>query len=274
LFAVVAVTPASAASRPSGRLDPSFGRGGKVLTDFSGSGSSDEAEDLAIQSDGKLVAAGSFCCGSGGADFALARYKLKPDGTLDKSFGSSGKVTTDFGGAYDAALAVAIQSGGKIVAVGVSDASGSSDFALARYNSDGTLDTGFGSAGKVTTDFSGSGSTDQATAVAIQSDGKIVAVGLSDVICCGTGNFALARYNSDGTLDTGFGSTGKVTTDFSGSDSNDWAYALAIQSDAKIVAGGFSNAGGNFEDFALARYTPDGTLDATFGSAGKVLTDF
>src|SRR6266511_2983969 len=95
--------------------------------------------------------------------------------------------------------------------------------------------------------------------------------------CCSSGfqDFALARYKlkPDGTLDTTFGSGGKVITDFSGSDSDDYAYALAIQSDAKILAGGFSNANG-FYDFALARYNPDGALDTSFGSSGKVLTDF
>ncbi len=217
--------------------------------------------------------AGTFCCSSGFQDFALARYKLKPDGTLDTSFGSGGKVTTDLGGIQDAAFALAIQADGKLVAAGVSDVGGSSDFALARYNTDGTPDPSFGSAGKVITDFSGSGSTDQAVALAIQSDGKIVAAGITDILCCNTENFALARYNPDGTLDATFGSAGKVITDFSGSDSDDYAYALAIQSDAKVLAGGFSNAN-RFYDFALARYNPDGALDTSFGSSGKVLTDF
>ncbi len=162
-------------------------------------------------------------------------------GDLDPSFGSSGKVTTDFGGS-DAASAVAIQTDGRIVAAG---RSGSGDFALARYNVDGSLDPTFGSSGMVMTDFGGS---DAASAVAIQPDGRIVTAGRS-----GSGDFALARYNADGSLDPSFGSGGKVTTDFGGFD---LALGVALQSDGKIVAAG---QGGSSFDFALARYNADGS---------------
>jgi uncharacterized delta-60 repeat protein len=168
---------------------------------------------------------------------------------------------------------VAIQSDGKIVAAGYSDASGNYDFALARYNSNGTLDTTFNSSGKVLTDLSGSGSGDFASGVAIQSDGKIVAAGFSDA--SGTPyDFALVRYNPNGTLDTTFNTTGKVLTDLSGAGSQDEASAVAIQSDGKIVAAGDSTVGGGNPDFALARYKADGTLDRAFNSTGRVLTDF
>ncbi|HKI85197.1 MAG TPA: delta-60 repeat domain-containing protein [Thermoanaerobaculia bacterium] len=266
---------------PDGTLDDSFGsnHNGVVLTDFSGSGSQDDAFAVAIQSDGKIVAAGESRA-SGSYDFALARYN--PDGTLDTSFGSNhdGLVLTDFSGSgsLDVAHAVTVQSDGKIVAAGYSSASGGYDFALARYNSDGTLDTSFGSNhdGRVLTDFSGSVSHDDAYAVAVQSDGKIVAAGQSDAE--GDYEFALARYNSDGTLDTSFGSnaTGLVTSNFRGG-SKDFAYGLAIQTDGKIVAAGESDLqGGSASDFALARYNLNGTLDTSFGSnaTGLVLTDF
>jgi uncharacterized delta-60 repeat protein len=260
-----------------GRLDRRFGANGKVLTDFSGSGSIDSANALAIQSDGKIVAAGySFASGTTPSDFALARYN--PDGTLDPTFNATGKVLTDFSGSGsgDAANAVAIQSDGKIVAAGYSLASGSPwDFALARYNPDGTLDTTFNATGKVLTHFSGSGSGSFASALAIQSDGKIVAAGYSATSGTTPSDFALARYNPDGTLDPTFNATGQVLTDFSGSGRIDSAFALVIQSDAKIVAAGYSYASGlPTSDFALARYNPDGTLDPTFNSTGKVLTDF
>jgi uncharacterized delta-60 repeat protein len=240
----------------NGALDASFGSGGLVTTDF-GSGW-DYAYAVAIQGDGKIVAAGQAGIGSFPPDFALVRYNS--DGTLDASFGSGGKVTTDFGG-MDHAYAVAIQSDSKIVAVGQAR---DGSFGLARYNSDGTLDASFGNGGKVTTFFGGWYA--YAAAVVIQSDGKIVAAGHTDV-----GGFALARYNSDGTLDTTFGSVGLVTTSFE--DGGGIVSAVDIQSDGKIVAAGHA-WGGSSDDFALARYNSDGTLDASFGSGGKVTTAF
>jgi uncharacterized delta-60 repeat protein len=171
-------------------------------------------------------------------------------GDLDTSFSFDGKVTTDFGISF----ALAIQADGKIVAAGYSDTpDGGRDFALARYNTDGSLDVGFGSGGIVLTNFSGGRSKDLANALAIQADGKIVAAGESDA--SGSTDFALARYNTDGSLDVGFGSGGMVLTDFSGGGSFDRAQALALQADGKIVAAGFSEPGGSFGfALALARY--------------------
>ncbi|RNL73939.1 hypothetical protein EBF04_29975 [Streptomyces sp. I6] len=161
-----------------------------------------------------------------------------------------------------------LQADGKIVAAGFSTAGGTSDFALARYDTNGTLDAAFGTGGLVTTDF-GPGSFDQASGVAVQADGKIVAAGLSDT--GGLGDFALARYNTNGTLDAAFGTGGLVTTDFGGS--TDQAFGVVLQADGKIVAAGSSTTGGT-DDFALARYDTNGTLDATFGTGGLVTTDF
>jgi uncharacterized delta-60 repeat protein len=263
LFLVSISSQLTWAAPKSGGLDPTFGVRGKVLTDFSGSGSNDFARALAIQSDGKIVAAGNSNVHPDSdppdSDFALARYTSR--GRIDRRFGANGKILTNFrslGGAQAGAHALAIQSDGKIVAAGFSETSGSlSDFALARYNPDGTLDATFNATGKVLTDFGGSGSLDVANAMVIQSDGKIVAAGHS--IAFGGAlvvfDFALARYNPDGTLDARFNSTGKVLTDFSGSGSIDFARAMVIQSDGKIVAAGDSDASGT-ADFALARYLP------------------
>jgi uncharacterized delta-60 repeat protein len=198
LFLVSISSQLTWAAPKSGGLDPTFGVRGKVLTDFSGSGSNDFARALAIQSDGKIVAAGNSNVHPDSdppdSDFALARYTSR--GRIDRRFGANGKILTNFrslGGAQAGAHALAIQSDGKIVAAGFSETSGSlSDFALARYNPDGTLDARFNSTGKVLTDFSGSGSIDFARAMVIQSDGKIVAAGDSDA--SGTADFALARY--------------------------------------------------------------------------------
>src|SRR5206468_1942992 len=151
------------------------------------------------QGDGKIVAVGS-----GGSRFALARYKH--NASLDSIFGGDGKVTTRFNRGRSVADGVVIQGNGKIIAVGAARDGGR--FALARYNADGTLDATFGGNGKVTTSFSsfiGGG----ASSVAIQGDGKIVAAGAT-----GDGNFALARYNTDGSLDASFDGDGKVTTSF------------------------------------------------------------
>jgi uncharacterized delta-60 repeat protein len=219
---------------------------------------------VAIQPDGKIVAAGFGEVGLYVADFALARYNR--DGSLDRSFGSGGKLLTDFGNGSDSkAFDIAIEPDGKIVAAGQSSASGSYDFALARYNRDGSLDSSFGSGGRVLTDF---GSFDEIQAVAIQPNGKIVAAGE------GASQFALARYNRDGSLDQSFGSGGKILTDLGPSR---FAWAVAIEPAGKIVAAGDGIAGQVFDvahvDFALVRYNPDGSLDQSFGSGGKVLTD-
>ncbi|MDX3248117.1 calcium-binding protein [Streptomyces sp. ME18-1-4] len=246
----------------NGSLDTTFGTGGKVTTDFGGT--NDGAHAVAVQPDGKIVAAGQS--GSGFTlDFALARYNT--DGSLDTTFGTGGKVTTSFGASFNQAFGVVLQTDGKIVAAGTTNAGAGDDFAVARYNTDGSLDTSFGTGGLVTTDF-GTGSSDEASGVALQSDGKIVLAGSSD--SGGTEDFALARYNTDGSLDTTFGTGGKVTTSFGG---NEFADGVVVQTDGKIVAAGFTNAGGT-QDFALARYNTDGSLDTTFGTGGKIVTNF
>ncbi len=179
-------------------------------------------------------------------------------GHLRRPFGPTGIVTTDFTGpTSDRGGDVAIQADGKIVVVG----SAGRQFALARYNSGGSLDTSFDGDGKVTTNFGGFAF---ASGVALQPDGKIVAVGGSG------GNFALARYNSNGSLDTNFDGDGKVLTDFGGSES---ARAVAIQPNGKIVAAGGSFSFATFtQSFALARYNPNGSLDPSFDTDGKVTT--
>ncbi len=158
-------------------------------------------------------------------------------------------------------------SDGKIVAAGYSGSGSNSDFALVRYNTDGSLDTSFGSGGTVTQDIA---ANDLAHAITIQKDQKIVVAGYS-----GSGvsrDFALIRCNTDGSLDASFGSGGIVTTDIGGGAA-DHGYAIALQSDGKIVVGGYSYNGLD-NDFALVRYNTDGSPDASFGSDGIVTTDF
>ena len=193
-----------------------------------------------------------------------------PPSGLDPSFGNAGKATLEgFGGDRSA---MALQADGKIVMVG----GRFTDFILARFNADGSPDAGFGAGGKVTTDMV-PGEQEEALGVAIQADGKIVVVGYAGVDTTPPqpsqpANFALARYNADGSLDTSFGSGGKITSGVVGQ-----AFAVAIQPDGKIVvAGDFTvptPLGNNFTDFALARYNTDGSLDASFGSGGRLTTD-
>ncbi|HEU5064712.1 MAG TPA: PASTA domain-containing protein [Gaiellaceae bacterium] len=245
---------------PNGSLDTSFGSGGKVTTSF-GPSSHDGANALVRQPDGKLVAAGYTSDGSG-YDFALARYNA--DGSLDTSFGSGGKVTTPIGSGHDLAFALVLQPDGKLVAAGDSSNGSDRDFALARYSPNGSLDTSFGSGGKVTT-WIGSGN-DSAYALAVQPDGKLVAGGSN--LQGSQSVVALARFNTNGSLDSGFGTGGKVATAFGGYA---WATALALQPDGKLVVGGAGSTGSQ-QGFALARYNQNGSLDTTFGSAGKVTT--
>jgi uncharacterized delta-60 repeat protein len=238
----------------AGSLDPTFGTGGIVITGVGSS--SDYGRSVAVQPDGKIVVAGYSTVGGGG-DFAVVRYNA--NGSLDTSFGAGGKITTAIGPGGDLGYAVAIQSDGKIIVAGQSYISGSDDFAVVRYNSDGSLDTSFDGDGKVTTSFAG---YDGARAVAIQPDGKIVVAGFG-------GGFAVARYNIDGSLDTSFDGDGKVSTRI-GSGSN-LGYGMALQADGKIVVAGFSDDGGE-DDFAVVRYNMDGSLDLSFGGSGTVMT--
>jgi len=228
--------------------DSGFGGGGFVQTDFSSR--SDSVSGLVIQPDGKIIVGGVTTTNAGGStNFALARYN--PNGILDSTFGTGGKVTTDFPGEFDGIRAIALQADGKIVGAGFTFVT-DSNFGLARYNSDGTLDGSFGSGGLVVTDFSGSGATDEAHAVVVQPDGLIIAGGIVQVAGNGL-DFALARYESNGSLNSAFGGTGKVTTSFSGAD--DFVNALVLQADGKLVAAGGSGGSSSNPDFALARYS-------------------
>jgi uncharacterized delta-60 repeat protein len=244
----------------NGSLNADFGSDGKVTTAF-GSGD-DFASAVAVQGDGMILVAGSSHNGSN-FDFALVRHKT--DGSLDTGFGTGGKLITAIGSGDDLISDVILQSDGKIVAVGYSETGGKHNFALVRYHSNGSLDTLFGTGGTLSTAI-GSGH-DEISAVALQSDNKIVVAGYSHN---GSNNdFALARYHSDGSLDTSFGTGGKRVTAIG--DGHDEINAVVLQSDNKIVVAGYSHNGSN-NDFALARYHSDGSLDTSFGTGGKRIT--
>ena len=265
-LSVVAALATPAQAR-AGDLDTGFGNAGKVTTDYAGA--FDEGRGLVLQSDGRIVVAGEAQNPTTGRDFSVTRYRT--DGTLDASFGTGGKVSTDFGADFDIAFDTAVQPDGKVVAAGISGTGAdpaSFDVAVARYRPDGSLDPSFGAGGRVTTDFAGD--DDEAYAVGVQTDGRIVVAGFATT---GAGlDFALVRYRADGSLDPSFGAGGRVTTDFAGGDDN--AFGLAIQSDGRIVVAGVAVNARTDGDFALVRYRADGSLDPSFGAGGRVTTDF
>ena len=253
-----------------GTLDTSFGQNGvaiKHVTNFS-----DWANAIEIQTDGKIVVAG---IDTGGLSSFVTRYH--PDGTLDTTFGGTGTIFS----AVNGTMALTIQPDGKIIVAGGQPVGTHYDISVARYNPDGTPDTGFGNNGASITAVSNV-YDDIARAVCIQSDGKIVVAGyLSDT---GLGydmhspnyDFALVRYQANGKLDTTFGNKGKVITDI-GINRHDDARGIGIQSDGKIVVAGWSinnpDTANPNNDFALVRYNHNGTLDTTFGSGGKVVSE-
>jgi uncharacterized delta-60 repeat protein len=266
------VVPAEAAP---GSLDVSFGVGGSIRTNIGGT--YDWAYAAAIQPDGRILAAG-VSNARGTYDFALARYTATRD--LDPTFGNGGVVLTDFGQSYDWAYALALQPDGKILVAGVSDVSQSSDFALARYNRDGTLDRDFGHGGLVTVDFRPL-TVDIVHGIAVQPDGRIVVAGVTyeDVVTLRPhGDFMVARLLPNGKNDVSFGLGGVMTTDF-GDGSYDEPYAVAIQPDGKIVLAGYTNQGSGpgvlfgADQLALARYLANGFLDPQFGEGGRIVFD-
>ena len=239
-----------------GSLDDSFGNGGKVTTDLAGE--TNEAKSITIQNDGKLIV-GGYTYSSDTHDFALVRYNT--DGSLDTSFGTGGIVITDFGDS-DWLWSTAIQVDGKIVIGGYTENLGLERFVLARYSIDGKLDQAFGNGGIVTTEVDTGVS--YGYSVAIQPDGKILLAG--DAFSTHQYDFALVRYNSNGSLDDGFGTNGKVLVNIGFQDETG---SMVVQPDGKIVV-----AGTAVSDFAILRFNIDGTLDSAFGNGGKVITDF
>jgi uncharacterized delta-60 repeat protein len=237
---------------PDGSLDTTFDGDGRVLTPVSLT-NFDVAADVAIQADDRIV-----LVGFANSDFALARYNI--DGSLDATFGGTGAITTNFGGLFADAMAVVIQPDGKVVAVGSTTNNSTTDFALVRYNADGTPDASFGTAGQVTTDFT---ATDVLADVALQADGRIVVTGRTFDQTNGD-DFALSRYEANGTLDTTFGVAGIVRNDIA--TSSDEARGIAIQADGKILVVGptaFGPAIGS-ADFAVVRYEGPPPLELTF----------
>ena len=247
-FALVALSIAPVMAT-DGDLDGTFGVNGLVTTAFPvGS----FATAVAVQADGRIVAAGAAAGPSVTGEIAVARYEA--NGSLDGTFGDGGMVTTPIGVVGgDEARAVAIQGNGRIVVAGTDSWQ---RFAVLRYLPDGTLDPTFGGNGIVRTNFTPS--NDVAWDMAIQEDGKIVAVGAAGF---GQTGFQLARYRHDGSLDPTFGDGGKVVTRYHGAN----ARATVVQPNGRIVVAGYQPGG-----LALARYLSNGSLDRRFSGDGMI----
>lgn len=240
--------------------DYSFDFDGIATTDI-GNQTLDYGADIAVLADGKTIVAGRSY--STGWDFAIAKYNA--NGTIDTTFGISGKNVVDFSNRIDLVNGMAMQSNGKIVVVGETSLlnnNAAADFAVTRFNANGSRDITFGLLSKVTTDFAGLG--DAARKVAVQTDGKIVVVGRA-FSSAGNSGFAIARYNSNGTLDTNFSGDGKAVFPTANGYSND----VLIQPDGKILLVGSGNY--NFE---VRRLLANGLPDHSFGVLGKAAVDF
>ncbi|HEX2622774.1 MAG TPA: delta-60 repeat domain-containing protein, partial [Phototrophicaceae bacterium] len=249
---------------PDGTLDPNFGTGGLVLID--GSHDQDWGNALTLQPDGKILIAGT---GDRFGFFEVLR--LDPNGVLDPTFGVNGTVLTSLGTDYQMGYDIALQLDGKIVVAGAAGPSfDNADFALVRYNSDGSIDSTFGVGGIVTTSFTAD-SDDAANTLVIQPDGKIVAAGKSRNLTppAGVTDFALARYNSDGTLDLTFNGTGLVTTSLA--TTHNEVLNLVLQPDNKLITSGKASDA-NKSHLGVARYNTDGGLDTSFDGDGKFIS--
>lgn len=266
-----------------GTLDQSFGTADdgteNGIVNLSLGDGDDIARDIAVQTDGKIVIAGDSVTADGSANIIVAR--LNSDGSVDESFGQSddgtpnGFVASSLGNGDDTANALALQADGKIVVAGNRIAEdGSSNMIIARYDAAGSPDVMFGASGDDGTpegfvNLSLGEGNDVARDIAVQADGKIAIAGDS-VTADGSSNFVLARLNANGTPDDSFGvaedgtPNGFVSTSLG--EGNDFATGLAVQSDGKLLIGGYHQEGSS-TNIAIARYEANGELDQTFGVA-------
>jgi uncharacterized delta-60 repeat protein len=253
-IAVDCVTPP-----PSRGLDPTFGGGSGTVT----AGPRGVMKAIALRPDGRIVAA---------IGNAVAQYLA--DGTLDTSFGNAGSVADVLGSTSAGAeiLDLALQPDGRIVAAGTARGTSVSslayDFAAARLNADGSRDTTFNGGLPLQVDWIGA--PDRATRVLLQPDGRIVLAGTATTVYTSSTDdsaFAAVRLNTDGTLDTSFGNSGRAVGEIG---QIDFGQAAWLQADGRmVVAGRTSMTRSDDSHFGAVRFLPDGTLDASFGSAGK-----
>jgi uncharacterized delta-60 repeat protein len=230
----------------------------------------DVAGAAALQVDGKILEGGSTYTDSNLVARNMALIRHNSDSTSDSTFGAgTGQVVTPIAQYGGQIIDLAVQPDGKIIGGGYSIQGNNTQFALVRYNSNGTLDTTFGGGtGKVTTSLNAYASP--GFAMALQRDGKMLVAGEIMLPSTSKAHFAVVRYNTNGTIDTSFG-TGGTTTIAMSATGNESARSVIVQADGKIVLAGYANRGSG-DDIALARLTAAGALDTTFGVGGKVFT--
>lgn len=258
------------ASRPlvgegvtSGSLDSTFGQSGKVTT--AGASSEDRAMSVVVEPGGKVVIAGSSIRSSTSYDTALVKYNI--EGHLDTSFGSGGIAIHSLLGTEDRALGLVRRSDGKFVTGGYGYVSGNYDYLVARFNTDGSLDTSFGTGGKTTTAVGTS--HDYGFAISQFPNGRLVMGGYSYDSTASRYNMAVVKYLEDGAVDSAFGTAGKATVSV-GSGSS-YCFAVLIVAGNRIVCVGHASVAGS--DIAVVKFNSDGSLDTSFGSSGKVTID-
>lgn len=249
-----------------GTPDPEFGDDGVAYHDFNGT--SDRSHAIVVQPDGRIVVAGETQINNQ-ADFAVLR--LHPDGRIDSTFGTNGWTVTDLGTTYEFPNCLALQADGKIIAAGRKADVFQSDFTMVRYHTDGKVDSLFGNNGIVGTNLR---EEDEVTSIAIQPDGQILLAGFASISA--KGDFAVARYNPDGTLDKFFGEGGHIITDIEGVNASDLINAMVLLPDGKILAAGFANYFNldGTADVGIVRYNENGILDPEFGVGGVSVTRF
>jgi uncharacterized delta-60 repeat protein len=262
-----------------GTLDGSFGIGGKVTTAIGPGTRRDRAHDVALLADGKIVVAGfaDMGPGAGQRNFMLARYE--PDGTLDRSFGAGGIVVTPVAPGDNSDVVttngLTIDAAGRIVVTGQANmgvGAGGVNAALARYLPTGRLDTSFAGDGIVTTALASADGFDSLVGAAIDDAGRIVTAGAAER--AGLFDIALARFEADGTPDASFGTGGNVAVNVGPGNTDDLVQDIVLQEDGRILVGGGVAATAVEEDadFMVARFTTDGSLDASFAGDGVVRT--
>jgi len=273
---VIIALLAASAHAADGDLDPTFGDGGFRLAGIL-DGYATLVTGTAVQPDGKIVTCATE--GTTAYDFFVARFTA--DGAIDTSFSFDGHTTIDFGGNNDVCSGIVVQADGKIVVSGTTTppAGTNTDFAIARLNSDGTLDTaGFGAGtGKTVVAFDlGGNNADTATAIALRPNGRIVVAGSAQTGANGL-DFAFLQLNTDGSRDTAFNLTGRLTVGFNlaaSTSKDDQAQQLAIDASGRIIAAGAADNGPGGLDMAVLRLLPSGLPDADFNADGRATIAF
>lgn len=257
----------------NGTPDGTFGISGTgtVVQDLSGTSHDDSAYAIAIEPGGNIIIGGTSICGPSYAHSCMSLARYNGNGSIDTTFGASGITKTDLDPTATGIRSIALDTNGKIVVGATTGAdlvgTTTAHIVVARYLNTGVLDTSFNATGYVVTSLSPYG--DSAQAIAIQpADNKILVAGWT------AHDAVVLRYNTDGQLDMTFGNQGRAVTDIG--VGNNYAYALALQSDGKIVLAGTAPnpADSGDEVFALMRYTSGGILDAAFENNGIALLNF